>query len=80
MYKDGIYKEVPERLISEYKELGFKVLNEQPKPTLEDEEIEDEEPTLEDLKEEADLLGIDYAPNISRSKLLQKINKKKAEN
>lgn len=78
MYKDGIYKEVPEKFVSEYKELGFKTLDEE--PILDEEETEDEEPTLEDLKEEADLLGIDYAPNISYSKLLQKINKKKAEN
>ena len=43
MYKDGIYKEVPEKFVSEYKELGFKALEEEPKAIL-DEETEDEEP------------------------------------
>lgn len=44
MYKDGIYKEVPEKFVSEYKELGFKTLDEEPKPILDEEETEDEEP------------------------------------
>lgn len=44
MYKDGIYKEVPEKFVSEYKELGFKALDEEPKPILDEEETEDEEP------------------------------------
>lgn len=43
MYKDGIYREIPEKLVSEYKELGFKIVETDTKPILDDEEIEDEE-------------------------------------
>ncbi len=33
MYKDGIYREIPDKKVSEYKELGFKIV-EETKPSL----------------------------------------------
>jgi hypothetical protein len=37
------------------------------------EEIVANEPTLKELKEQADALGIEYKPNVSKNKLLELI-------
>lgn len=74
VYKEGIVKTIKENEWQRYRELGFVKIGDETNNL-----DEAEEPTLDDLKAEADKLGIEYPANIGYNKLLQKINAKKAE-
>lgn len=67
---DGVGETNDKYLIEWFKKHGYEV---------EKAEVDDDEPSLDDLKAEADKLGIEYPANIGYNKLLQKINAKKAE-
>ncbi len=72
--KEGITKFIDERDLQDYENMGFKQENRKPEPMI------IKEPTLEELKKEADELGIEYAPNIGAKTLQEKINAYKAGN
>lgn len=69
---NGVGETDDKYLIDWFKKHGYEVKEESTPDN-------DEEPTLDDLKAEADKLGIEYPANIGYNKLLQKINAKKAE-
>lgn len=72
--KEGITKFIDERDLQDYENMGFKQENHKPEPMI------IKEPTLEELKKEADELEIEYAPNIGAKTLQEKINAYKAGN
>lgn len=72
------YRIYDESKVQEFLNDGFvevkPVINHKPEPMIIN------EPTLEELKKEADELGIEYAPNIGAKTLQEKINAYKAGN